>query len=44
MSRLERASEDYGMEISGEKIKFRTNNNTGMTTDVQIAGHTLDEV
>ena len=32
------------MEISGEKKKLRTNNSNGMTTHVQIAGNTLDEV
>ena len=44
MSRLERASKDYGMEISGYK-KLMTNNNNGMPTYVQIAGTLLiDEV
>ena len=42
VSRLERASKDYGMEISGEKTKLMTNNNKGMTTD--RAGKTLAEV
>ena len=27
VSRLERASKDYGMEISGERIKLMMNNN-----------------
>ena len=27
-----------------KKTKLMTNNNNGMTTDVQIAGNTLDEV
>ena len=44
MSRLERVSKDYGMEISGEKTKLMTNNNNDMTMDAQIAGNTLDEV
>ena len=43
VSRLEIASKDYGMEISGGKTKLMTNNNNGMTTDVQIAGNTLVE-
>ena len=43
VSRLERALKDYGKEISGEKTKLITNNNNGMTTDIQIAGNTLDE-
>ena len=34
----------YGMEISGEMTKLMTNNNNGMTTDVQIVGNNLDEV
>ena len=32
------------MEISGEKLKFRTNNINNITTDIQIAGYTLDEI
>ena len=44
VSRLERASKDYGIEISGEKTKLMTNNNNGMTTDIQIAGNTIYEV
>ena len=32
------------MEISGEKTKLRKNSNNGMTTDVQLAGNTLDKV
>ena len=32
------------MEIRGEKKKLMTNNNNVMTTDVQIAGNTLDEL
>ena len=35
---------DCGMEIRGEKTKLMTNNNNGISTDVQIAGNTLDEV
>ena len=37
MRRIERASKDYVMEISGKKTKL-------MTTDVQIAGNNLDKV
>ena len=44
VSRLERASKDYGMGINGEKMKLMANNNNGMTTDMQIAGNTLDKV
>ena len=40
----ESASKDYGMEISGDKTKLITNNNNGMTTDIQTIGNTLDEV
>ena len=32
------------MEISEEKTTLMTNNDDGMTTDIQIAGNTLDEV
>ena len=32
------------MEIRGENTKLMTNNNNSMTTDIKIAGHTLDEV
>ena len=34
LGRLEKASNDYGMEISGEKTKIMTNN--GMTTALHI--------
>ena len=44
LGRLEKASKDYGMEISGEKTKIMTNNINGMTTALHIAGNTLDEV
>ena len=44
VSRLERASKDYGIKISGEKTKLMTTNKNGMTTDVQIVGNTLEEV
>ena len=43
VSRLERASKNYGMGIS-RKTKLMMNNNNGMTTDIQIARNTLDEV
>ena len=44
LGRLEKASKDYGMEISGEKTKIMMNNINGMTTALHIAGNTLDEV
>ena len=44
VSRLERAAKDYEMEISREKTKLMTNNNDAMTTNLQIAGITIDEV
>ena len=44
LGRLEKASKDYGIEISGEKTKIMTNNINGMSTALHIAGNTLDEV
>ena len=44
VSKLERASNDYGIKISGEKTKLMMNNNNGMTTSIQTAGNTIDEV
>ncbi len=44
VSRLERASKDYSMEISGEKTKIMTNKSNAMTIDITVAGNTLDEV
>ena len=41
VSRLERASKDYGIEISGEKTKLITNNNNDMTMGVQISLYIL---
>ena len=34
MSSIERASKDYGIDISGVKKTVMTNNNRGMTTDL----------
>ena len=44
VSRLERVSKTYVLEISGEKTKLMVNNNNGMTREVQIVRNTLDEV
>ena len=44
VGRIERASKNYRMEISGELTKLMTNNNNDMPTDVQIDWNTLDEV
>ena len=42
INKLEQASSDHGMEISGEKTKIMTNNN--FTTDIMIKDQKLEKV
>ena len=42
--RLERASKDHVMEISGDKMKLVMKNNNGMTTYGQITENTIEKV
>ena len=34
--RLDKASTDYGMEISAEKTKLMTNNTSGINTEIKV--------
>ena len=42
--RLDKASKAYGMEISAEKTKLMTNNNSGIKTEVKVNGQKLETV
>ena len=41
---LDKASTAYGMEISAEKIKLKTNNTSGINTEIQMNGQKLETV
>ena len=36
VERLDKASTAYGMEISAEKTKLMTNNNSGINTEIKV--------
>ena len=38
---LDKASTDYGMEISAEKTKLMTNNTSGINTEIKVNGQRL---
>ena len=38
VERLDNASTAYGMEISAEKAKLRTNNTSGINTEIKVNG------
>ena len=42
--RLDKASTPYGMEISAEKTKVRTNNTTDINTEIKVNEHKLETV
>ena len=44
VERLDKASTAYGMEISAEKTKLMTNNNSGINTEIKVNGQKLDTV
>ena len=39
---LDKASTDYGMEISAEKTKLMTNNTSGINTEMKVNGQKLE--
>ena len=41
---LDKASTAYGMEISAEKAKLRTNNTSGINTEIKVNGQKLETV
>ena len=41
---LNKASTAYGMEISAEKTKLMTNNDTGINKDIKVKGQKLETV
>ena len=44
VERLNKASTAYGMEISAEKTKLMTNNNSGINTEIKINRQELEAV
>lgn len=44
VKRLEETSRNYGVEISAEKTKLRTNSTNGITANIQVQGQTLATV
>ena len=44
VERLDKAHAAYGMEISAEKIKLMTNNNSGINTEIKVIGQKLETV
>ena len=44
VERLDKASTAYGMEISAEKTKLTTNNNSGINKQIQVNGQKLETV
>ena len=44
VERLDKASTAYGMEISGEKTKPMTNNNSGINTETKVNGQKFETV
>ena len=41
---LDKASTAYGMEISAEKTKLKTNNTSGINTEIKVNGQRLETV
>ena len=44
VERFDKASTNYGMEISAEKTNLMTNNISGIDTEIKINGQTLETV
>ena len=44
VERLDKASTAYGMDISAEKTKLRTNNTSGIITGITVNGQKLERV
>ena len=44
VERFEKTSTSYGMEISAEKTKLKTNNTQGISTEVKVNGQRLETV
>ena len=44
VNRLDKASADYGMEISAEKTKIMTNSKNNITANIQVNNQTLESV
>ena len=44
VERIDKASTAYGMEISAEKTKLMTNNDTGINKDIKVKGQKLETV
>ena len=44
VKRPDKASTAYGMEISAEKTKLMTNNNSGINTEIIVNGQKLETV
>ena len=44
VERLDKASTAYGMEISAEKTKLKTNNTSGINTEIKVNGQKLETV
>ena len=42
VERLDKVSTAYGMEISAEKTKLMTNNNSGINTEIKVNGKKLE--
>ena len=42
VERLDKASTAYGMEISAEKTKLMTSNNSGINTEIKVTGQKLE--
>ena len=44
VERHDKASTAYGMEISAEKTKLKTNNTSGINTEIKVNGQKLETV
>ena len=44
VERLDKASTAYGMEISAERTKLKTNNTSGINTEIKVNGQKLETV
>ena len=44
VERLDKASTDYGMEISAEKTRLMTNNTSGINKEIKVNGQKLETV
>ena len=44
VERLDKDSTTYGMEISAEKTKLKTNNTRGISTEIKVNGQKLETV